>query len=598
MIALHKVMVLATFAAVFSSGMIFGAMSGGNSPRASGDAGGLDYGLDADGNGLFDYLVVIMPLNVEKPDYFSVFAQLTGKSSPPSDCFGYRTFPEQGMPEYPISYAQVRVFLEKGDNEIKLAFKGKEINAAGADGPYVVKAWAMSDSDMQYRQGEPCMTPNCGGYPLPELAPWEYTTGSYKYTDFEEPTWAIRFTGSNSDRGVDVNGNGLFDILRVSSEVKVNLAGNYQVSAILMKQVNWTPGEQGRPEDPWNYPQMTLYVYYWGQVDLSEGIQVVDFDLSGEEIQASGVDGPYDVYLSANYMFDYYPYPYPYHNETDPGWIDPGIPGQPPPPMPPSGWRDKGVAEQDFDFYYDFACHETQAYLHDQFDVAPPDVVFTGEFADEGIDWNANGLYDELQVGVGIEVFRSGYFEVDWTLSSEDGSQAISWASDQLYLDAGKQTVTARFPGGTIKDSGIDGPYQVHINILRIERPRDPEADYLTSSYTHDQFEGYGGSNNTRSLWIGSLEVRAQGDPPAIQGAAAVTIMRGPDMLTVVMDGTVELTISDSNGNIIFTGLTPRVLVDVPVENLPHARQNWTLSRFPARAAGGLLDIRLNLILS
>ena len=552
MIGWQKLAVLVTAATVFSSGVIIGAMSIGNGPRASGDSGGLDYGLDTDGDGLFDYLVVVMPLVAGESDYYNVFALLSAQGALPTDCFGYGVSPGFMPPTYPISYAQVRVFMEKGDSTVKIAFKGKEINAARMDGPYLVQAWTFADSGFQGFRNEPCMMPNCGGDMMPELTPWEHTTGAYKYTDFEEATYAIEFTGSNSDAGVDVNGNGLFDLLRVTSEVDVNLAGTYQISAVIMQQINWTPEDPVRPGDDWNYLPMPLYISFWGQVALEEGIQTIDFDLPGGQIRESGVDGPYDVYLSVYYAFDNYRYPY--YNESDPGYIGGGVVS---PPngigMFPGTWTPGGDG-RGFDFYYDFACHKTQAYLHDQFDEPPPDIVFTGEFSDEGVDRDANGLYEELRVGVGVEVFQPGYYMADWTLSSVDGSQAIAQESAGLYLEAGKQTVMMSFPGGAIKDSGVDGPYRVHINIIRVERPIDPEADYTTSAYAHDQFEGYGGSNNTRSLWIGSLDVRAAGEPPEILGAAAVTIVRGPDMLTVVMDGVVELVITDSNGNQVFMG--------------------------------------------
>ena len=208
-----------------------------------------------------------------------------------------------------------------------------------------------------------------------------------------------------------------------------------------------------------------------------------------------------------------------------------------------------------YDSYGDSICHRTQAYTHDQFEETPPDVVFTGEFSDKGIDWNANGLYDELQVEIGVEVLRGGFFAIHWTLSNNDGSSAIAETDDEIYLDAGKQTISTRFTGGVIRDSGIDGPYNVHVNILRVQRPRDPEANFTTSFYAHDQFERYDNSNDTRLIWLESLDVRAAGEPPDLQGAGVVTVRRGSDLMDVVTDGTVQLTIRDSNGNSVFVGL-------------------------------------------
>lgn len=447
MLGTHKIVALAIMTTVLTSTAIVGVMVAVG-PRSN--AGTLDYGLDTNGNGLYDYLVVRMPYTVDKADYYMVAAVLMG-DVPATDCYGggmyggyyggYQPmiYPNGNpfMPQgYPISVAYSVVFLEPEDKVIKLAFNGKDINRAEADGPYQVMAYVMSQSNLWYTQPGPTPDPRggyMGGYDFP--TPWTYTTNSYKYADFEAVTWAIRFTGTHSDQGVDTNGNGLYDYLRVTSEVQVNLAGGYMVSAYLTK----TPDMTQESPPYWNatpgpYPGPNyLYTSYYGQVDLSEGRQTINFDFTGGDIRASEVDGPYDVYLSVYYIGDMYYYYNNsggyggYRNYTDPTGgiiIGPGVPLTPGPSGP-------GGA---FDNYGDYACYKTQEYKHDQFDEAPADIVFTGEFSDRGEDWNGNGLYDELIVDAGVEVFRGGYFEVRATLYNTDGSQAICTTMTLLTL--------------------------------------------------------------------------------------------------------------------------------------------------------------------
>jgi hypothetical protein len=568
MLGAYKIPVLVVVATVLTSTAIVGVLVA-TGPKSN--AGTLDYGLDTNGNGLYDYLVVRMPYNPEKADYYMVGALLMGDVDM-SDCLGNSLYggyyggyygggitPQPGgmggpfMPQgYPISIAYSVIFLEPQDNVIKLAFNGKDINRAQADGPYQVVAYVISQSDLYELMPYP--GDGSGGLNIP--TPWMYTTNSYKYTEFEEVTWAIKFTGTNSDQGLDTNGNGLYDYLRVTSEVQVNQAGGYMVSAMLTKTADpgQDPGGIWR-ETPPTYPGPNwLYTSYYTQVDLSEGLQTINFDFTGGDIRASEVDGPYDVFLSVYYIGDMYRYNgsggqggYLYPTDPYRGGVIIG-PGT---PLLPGSSGSEGA----WDNYGDYGCYTTQGYKHDQFDEAPADIIFTGEFSDRGEDWNGNGLYDELVVDAGVEVFRSGYFEVRGTLSSNDGSQEISYAYDTPYLDVGEQTLTVRFPGYSIAESGQDGPYKAHINVVRIQRPIDPEADYNTTAYTHDQFEtGQWNGNRTRAYWLESLDARAGGDVPDIQGSAAVTVRRGDDMLAYVVEDTVTLMVTDQNGNTVFNG--------------------------------------------
>ncbi len=542
MIGLGKLTSIMLAAALFSGGAVFGALSIQNGLNVAGDSGGVDYGLDTDGDGLYDFLVVEMPIDVEEPGYHNAYAQLLADALPPSDCFDNTFGPSSGSMDYPISFAYVRVFLDLTDDTIKIAFDGKDINWAGVDGPYKVQVYVFMDDDYFLHTSDSRPVPSdIWDGDLTPPTPWEHITAPYKYTDFEEPTWAIRFTGTNSDQGIDVDGNGLYEYLRVTSEVDVRLAGNYSISATIM----WRWEEPPDPTDIlWPYP----FVYFSDIVDLELGVQTIDFDLPGGQIRESGVDGPYDIYLFASYIG------YHYWNRSNSGGIEP-------PPLTDSTVHPSSPGQivpwprwGDFDFYFDSECHTSQAYTHDEFEELPPDLIFTGEFADYGNDRDGNGLFEELVVEAGVEVYQAGFYTVMAVLSAEGVD--ISFYFDIVYLDTGGQTLYMWFQGYEIEASGLDGPYDVKITVMSMERPGFHEATYTTSAYTHDQFEGRGG-NGTRMYWISDLSVRTTGEPPEIEGSAVVTITRGPDLLTYVIEDVCYLVITDMMGTVVFSGESP-----------------------------------------
>ena len=274
MLGFGKMLVLGIVAVVGSASALLGvALTNGGGD----DLVWTDYGLDTNGNGLFDFLVVKVSYASGDSGYYMVAAAIIGDSGPSKDCLGGFDFGGTKLSGLPVSFAYVQVFLEQGDNEVKLAFPGKDIYHGEINGPYTVLLMAMPSSWLGGYLGGPAggwgtgsgERPNGleGGWSMP--VPKFYTTNPYEYTDFETATSAIKFTGGISDAGVDTDGNGLFDYLEVSSEVKVNLAGYYSFSAVLYKQ---TSAGSGWMMDP-VYPMMVVYAYDY--LDLAAGTQTV-----------------------------------------------------------------------------------------------------------------------------------------------------------------------------------------------------------------------------------------------------------------------------------------------------------------------------------
>jgi len=112
-----------------------------------------------------------------------------------------------------------------------------------------------------------------------------------------------------------------------------------------------------------------------------------------------------------------------------------------------------------------------------------------------------------------------------------------------MYLEVGVQTIGLRFAGPDIRRSGIDGPYRADLNL--VVAMRDPQATIITGTYAHTDFEE--DETTTRgSLWIADLSADAS--------EIRTTVERGPDLLTVVMDGTVRVQAFAADGTLAFEG--------------------------------------------
>src|SRR5439155_498406 len=104
-----------------------------------------------------------------------------------------------------------------------------------------------------------------------------HTTQPYSHLDFD-PVPAL-MTPPHPDSGQDTNANGLFDLLNVDVQVKVNVPANYSASALL------------------HDASFTLTQFSSGSAFLPIGPVYIPVTFPGVPINQSGVDGPYTVEL-------------------------------------------------------------------------------------------------------------------------------------------------------------------------------------------------------------------------------------------------------------------------------------------------------------
>src|SRR3989475_582729 len=199
-----------------------------------------DSGYDANGNGLFDFLLVNTSVQISMPGNFTVLGTLHD----PNSTLQVQNSTSAGLPIGPAI--------------LTIWFDGRLINQSGIDGPYTVDLILVNEN-----------------FSLLDLG--THTTQPYSHLDFD-PMPAF-MTPPHPDSGQDTNGNGLFDFLNVDVHVQANVPANYSVSAFL------------------HTANSTLNLFDFASVFLPIGPGSIRVSFPGGPINQSGIDGPYTVDL-------------------------------------------------------------------------------------------------------------------------------------------------------------------------------------------------------------------------------------------------------------------------------------------------------------
>lgn len=264
-----------------------------------------------------------------------------------------------------------------------LAFDGQRIRWSRANGPYTLRELEVRNANLD----RVAFNANA------------YTTAVYTASQFQ----GTNNTASYSDQGLDINGDGSFDYLRLAMQVNVAEAGIYQVEAWLKANENTTLTSAAR------------------KVALSAGENTVTLDFPGGPLHAAGLDGPYQVtglmVTNAN------------HNLVD----------------------------------YHKNAHATLAYNHTSF--APPLVSLTNGYLDYAADVNGDGANDYLNIDVGINGGNDGVVIVQGRLV-DSADVTIQTVQTTIQVTANVAlSATLPFSATQIAANGKDGPYELR-NLL------------------------------------------------------------------------------------------------------------------------------------
>ncbi len=191
-----------------------------------------DYGVDEGDDGLYDYVILKVGLDVRMPGNYMIE--------------GYLYNINDGI-EIPVSNGD---YLNIGSQALEL-----EIDEMRSPGPYRIKNLVLYDEEGDV------VDRYSGGY----------LTG--EYSDLRVN--GARINGNYSDYGSDINGDGLFDYLTLDVGVDVYAPGNYSLWGFLCdskgKGLVWSLG----------------FGY------LLPGIHTMHVDFDGKTLGKSKVDGPY-----------------------------------------------------------------------------------------------------------------------------------------------------------------------------------------------------------------------------------------------------------------------------------------------------------------
>lgn len=256
-------------------------------------------------------------------------------------------------------------------------------------------------------------------------------TQSYAYFDFEG---RIDPTGTMSDTGVDSNSNGLYEFLRIEVEAEIRDPASYLVSVALRDSSE------------------TKVVFSEQLMTLPLGVQTLTLNVEGPEILSQEMDGPY--------------------------WVDISL-------------RDPSTNE-----VLDAVRlpQQTAAYDHGTFEPlgGAAAIRLTGVSGDRGLDTNGNGLFDQLEVDVAVEVTGAGSYTWSARLEDIDGTE-IGFNSRSGSLAVGTGTITLVFGGDQIGANGAAGPY--YLRGLLVSGPNGAnliaEDVGQTSDYAAEAFEGF-----------------------------------------------------------------------------------------------------------
>jgi hypothetical protein len=237
--------------------------------------------------------------------------------------------------------------------------------------------------------------------------------------------------GTFRDRGEDTDGDGLFNQLVVDVDLNVTAPGSYRLFGVLTDSAG-------------NRHEANVVS------TLAAGPSSVSLRFDGTALFANGVDGPYT--LSAVRLAE----------ENDLALLP---------------------VDEKLDAFH------TAAYGFQQFQHAP--IRLTGAGSSTGVDTNGNGLFDLLNVGIGVDVTLPGFYSWSARLIDANGNE-LGFAASSGFFNAGLNTLNLTYPGEPIGRGGVDGPYFVtDLLLFGAGRSLVAPSALTTSPFLASQFEGF-----------------------------------------------------------------------------------------------------------
>lgn len=207
---------------------------------------------DAEGDGLINQIII--NVNIKSEAKSSVTLQ------------GYLFDTKNNLIANYIKGVNDNFVLDKGIHNVPFIFETDELFKHEANGPF--KFNANIPLKLLSEDGEIEEFPGA-------VSDKDYFTKAYNYMEFQHPY--IYFTGKFDDKGLDVDGDNKYDILRFTAEAVLTFDGDYIIGATLMDK-----------------DKKDIY-YATNKVYLGKGMQTVSLDFDGKEIVKKEANGPYEI---------------------------------------------------------------------------------------------------------------------------------------------------------------------------------------------------------------------------------------------------------------------------------------------------------------
>ena len=304
-----------------------------------------------------------------------------------------------------------------------------------------------------------------GNYQVQVDATGTASTGAFRRTAaaaFRVVPHTAQITGF-TDRGVDDNFDGLLNRIGVKPSATLTVAGNYLVTVVLR-------GSNGREMQK---SAEAAFAVGTGSVEIFFAAAGILSDLA--------VNGPWAV-AEVRY------------------------------------YRNTGNDLVPADIRYDLG--NTAAYALTQ--LQRPRLRLSGTGNAVGVDFDADGQYDRLNVAVGIANDFAGSYNFSCSLTDSNGTE-LGFRSGSVFFQAGaNNNLNLSFAGQPIGLNGVDGPYFVS-NFIMFGAGQSLIATnaFTTPPFTASQFEGFVLDNTPPVL---SLSVTPQVLWPANHKLVQITV--------------------------------------------------------------------------
>jgi len=221
-----------------------------------------DYGLDLNGNGLFDFLALNVTVNITQAGNFTVSGWLSFNNSQ-------------------IASASNSTELSTGIKKVALYFRGADVYRNKLNGSFEVSTIIYDEKNRKLDYDNDT-----------------YNTSSYNYTKFERPI--VYMNGSYYDAGNDTDSDDYYDFLSMNIGLNISIAGNYTVKGWL-NVLNFS--DETNETDEFLVAEAEDFSY------LNSGLQNKVLNFDGLSIYQSAMNGPYnlsvEVYDANGSMVDY-----------------------------------------------------------------------------------------------------------------------------------------------------------------------------------------------------------------------------------------------------------------------------------------------------